>query len=96
MRAERLDAEETREFFDKELTGFSIDSRTVAEGELFFALSPEDYRRHFFTATSFDDAHRFIPDALARGAAAVVARRARVAEDAQLQAYRGRLLLVDD
>lgn len=96
MRAERPDAEETREFFDKELTGFSIDSRTVAPGELFFALSPEDYRRHFFTATSFDDAHRFIPAAFERGAAAVVARRARVAEDAELQAYRDRLLLVDD
>ena len=69
MRAGRPEAEETREFFDKELTGFSIDSRTVAEGELFFALSPEDYRRHFFTATVFDDAHRFIPVAFERGAA---------------------------
>jgi len=88
--------EETREFFDKELTGFSIDSRTVAEGELFFALSPEDYRRHFFTATSFDDAHRFIPAAFERGAAAVVARRERVAGDAELQSFGDRLLLVDD
>lgn len=96
MRAERLDAAETREFFDKELTGFSIDSRTVAEGELFFALAPEDYRRHFFTATSFDDAHRFIPTAFERGAAAVVARRASVGQDAELEAYRERLLLVDD
>jgi UDP-N-acetylmuramoyl-tripeptide--D-alanyl-D-alanine ligase len=96
MRAERLDAAETREFFDKELTGFSIDSRTVAEGELFFALSPEDYRRHFFTATSFDDAHRFIPAAFERGAAAVVARRASVEQNAELQAYRDRLLLVED
>ncbi|HEX8852177.1 MAG TPA: UDP-N-acetylmuramoyl-tripeptide--D-alanyl-D-alanine ligase [Pyrinomonadaceae bacterium] len=96
MRADGLDAEETREFFDKELTGFSIDTRTTREGELFFALSPEDYRRHFFTATSFDDAHRFIPAAFERGAAAVVARRASVEADAELQAYRGRLLLVDD
>ncbi|HZH30303.1 MAG TPA: UDP-N-acetylmuramoyl-tripeptide--D-alanyl-D-alanine ligase [Pyrinomonadaceae bacterium] len=87
---------ETREFFDKELTGFSIDSRTVAEGELFFALSPEDYRRHFFTATSFDDAHRFIPAAFERGAAAVVARRERIERDAELQAFGDRLLLVDD
>ena len=96
MRAERPDAAETREFFDKELTGFSIDSRTVAQGELFFALSPEDYRRHFFTATSFDDAHRFIPSAFERGAAAVVARRASVAGRAELEPYAGRLLLVED
>lgn len=96
IRAERREAEETREFFDKELTGFSIDSRTVAEGELFFALSHEDYRRHFFTATSFDDAHRFIPAAFERGAAAVVARRERIEGDAELQVYRDRLLLVDD
>jgi UDP-N-acetylmuramoyl-tripeptide--D-alanyl-D-alanine ligase len=96
MRAARRDAAETREFFDKELTGFSIDSRTVEEGELFFALAPEDYRRHFFTATSFDDAHRFIPAAFERGAAAVVARRANVAGNAELEAYGERLLLVED
>jgi UDP-N-acetylmuramoyl-tripeptide--D-alanyl-D-alanine ligase len=96
MRAETQDAQETREFFDKELTGFSIDSRTVGEGQLFFALAPEDYRRHFFTATSFDDAHRFIPAAFESGAAAVVARRASVEQNAELQAYRERLLLVED
>ncbi|HZG53402.1 MAG TPA: UDP-N-acetylmuramoyl-tripeptide--D-alanyl-D-alanine ligase, partial [Pyrinomonadaceae bacterium] len=96
IRADHSDTGEAREFFDKELTGFSIDSRTVAEGELFFALSGQDYRRHFFTATSFDDAHRFIPSAFARGAAAVVARRARVEGDAELQAFGNRLLLVDD
>ena len=96
MRADRGETEETPEFFDKELTGFSIDSRTVAKGELFFALSPEDYRRHYFTATTFDDAHRFIPVAFERGATAVVARRERIERDAELQLYRDRLLLVDD
>jgi UDP-N-acetylmuramoyl-tripeptide--D-alanyl-D-alanine ligase len=97
MRADdRRAGAETREFFDKELTGFSIDSRTVGAGQLFFALSPEDYRRHFFTATSFDDAHRFIPAAFERGAAAVVARRERIEGDAELQAFGDRLLLVDD
>src|SRR5918911_1783666 len=88
--------EASPEFFDKELTGFSIDSRTVAPGELFFALAPADYRRHYFTATHFDDAHRYIPQAFARGAAAVVARRDRVAGDEGLQAFADRLLLVDD
>ena len=96
MRADGQGAGETREFFDKELTGFSIDSRTVAEGQLFFALSADDYRRHFFTATSFDDGHRFIPAAFARGAAAVVARRERVEGDAELEALGDRLILVDD
>jgi len=94
--APAVETEEMREFFDRELTGFSIDSRTVVAGQLFFALSPEDYRRHYFTATTFDDAHRFIPAALERGAAAVVARRERVESDAQLHALRPQLLLVDD
>jgi UDP-N-acetylmuramoyl-tripeptide--D-alanyl-D-alanine ligase len=82
--------------FDNQLSGFSIDSRTVAHGDLFFALAPEDYRRHFFTAKEFDDGHRFIPQALAKGAAAVVARRARVEGDEELKKFADRLLLVED
>ncbi|MFL6228874.1 MAG: UDP-N-acetylmuramoyl-tripeptide--D-alanyl-D-alanine ligase [Pyrinomonadaceae bacterium] len=84
------------EFFDKELTGYAIDSRTVAAGDLFFALAPEDYRRHFFTAKEFDDGHRFIAQALGEGAVAAVARRARVDGDAELEPLRHRLLLVED
>lgn len=82
--------------FDKEIQGFSIDSRSVAPGDLFFALSPEDYRRHCFTATSFADAHHFIPQAFENGAVACVARGPRVAGDAALAAYAGQMLLVDD
>ncbi|HEY9286116.1 MAG TPA: UDP-N-acetylmuramoyl-tripeptide--D-alanyl-D-alanine ligase, partial [Pyrinomonadaceae bacterium] len=84
------------EFFDKELTGFSIDTRTTREGELFFALSPADYRRHFFTGSSFDDGHRFIPAAFERGAAGAVARRENVAADAGLGRFADRLLFVED
>ncbi len=84
------------EFFDKEIIGFSIDSRTVAAGELFFALAPVDYRRHHFTAAQFDDGHQYISQAFARGAVGVVALRERGADDAQLQALSERLLLVDD
>jgi UDP-N-acetylmuramoyl-tripeptide--D-alanyl-D-alanine ligase len=84
------------EFFDKEITGFSIDSRAVATGELFFALSPADYAGKSFSATHFTDAHSFIPQAFASGAASVVARRERVAADEALQPYASRLLLVDD
>ena len=82
--------------FDKEIDGFSIDSRATAPGELFFALSPEDYRRHCFTATSFADAHRFIPQAFEQGAVAAVARARRVEGDEDLLPFRDRLLLVED
>lgn len=83
------------ELFDKEIVGFSIDSRTTGAGELFFALSQSDYARAGFNGT-FADAHRFIPQAFSKGAVAAVARRERVEGDAELQAMSGRLLLVED
>jgi UDP-N-acetylmuramoyl-tripeptide--D-alanyl-D-alanine ligase len=49
-------------------TGYSIDSRTVAAGELFFAVKGERL-----------DGHDFISDALERGAIGAVVSRARVA-----------------
>ncbi|MGO8760064.1 MAG: UDP-N-acetylmuramoyl-tripeptide--D-alanyl-D-alanine ligase [Terracidiphilus sp.] len=49
-------------------TGYSIDSRTVAAGELFFAVRGE---RH--------DGHDFLPGAFGRGAVAAVVSRARAA-----------------
>jgi UDP-N-acetylmuramoyl-tripeptide--D-alanyl-D-alanine ligase len=92
----RARAEAAREVFDKEISGFSIDSRATAPGELFFALSPEDYRRHCFTATSFADAHRFIEQAFEQGAVAAVARAERVERDEELRQFSDRLLLVED
>jgi UDP-N-acetylmuramoyl-tripeptide--D-alanyl-D-alanine ligase len=86
---------ERAELFDKEIAGFSIDSRTITAGELFFALSQEDYTRAGFNGT-FADAHRFIPQALEGGAIAAVARADRVAGDEQLRSVASRLLLVDD
>jgi len=83
------------ELFDKEIIDFSIDSRTVGEGELFLALSQPDYERAGFNGT-FADAHDFLAQAFARGAIAAVARRDRVARDEKLQALHDRLLLVDD
>jgi UDP-N-acetylmuramoyl-tripeptide--D-alanyl-D-alanine ligase len=82
--------------FDKEIYGFSIDSRAVRAGELFFALSPADYSRHCFTATSFADAHRFIGQAFALGAVAAVARAERAESDEELRPFRERLLPVGD
>jgi UDP-N-acetylmuramoyl-tripeptide--D-alanyl-D-alanine ligase len=92
----RASTEAGQALFDKEIQGFSIDSRAVAGGDLFFALSPEDYRRHCFTATSFADAHHYIGQAFESGALACVARAQRVAGDASLAVYAERLLLVDD
>src|SRR5499433_2547198 len=83
------------EIFDKEISDYSIDSRTVRDGELFFALSQPDYERAGFNGT-FADAHEFIGEALSCGAIAAVARRERVGRDPGLQKLADRLLLVDD
>jgi UDP-N-acetylmuramoyl-tripeptide--D-alanyl-D-alanine ligase len=82
------------ELFDKEIIDFSIDSRTAGKGELFFALSQPDYERAGFNGT-FADAHDFISQAIASGAIAAVARRARLTGDEKLQKS-DRLVLVDD
>jgi len=83
------------EMFDKQIKDYSIDSRSVGAGELFFALSQQDYARAGFNG-EFVDAHRFIPDAFERGAIAAVARTDRVTGDAYLESVKDRLLLVDD
>ena len=81
--------------FDKEIRNFSIDSRSVEAGELFFALSQEDYSRAGFNGV-FTDGHRYISSAFERGALAAVARADRVPKDRELLALKDRLLLVDD
>lgn len=83
------------ELFGKEIADFSIDSRTIRPGELFFALSPDEYARAGFNGT-FADAHRFITDALGQGALAAVARSDRLRSDERLMKVRDRLLLVED
>jgi UDP-N-acetylmuramoyl-tripeptide--D-alanyl-D-alanine ligase len=83
------------ELFDKQITDFSIDSRSVKAGELFFALSQEDYARAGFNGT-FADAHEFIADAFAKGAIAAVGRTERINNDEKLTQLKDRLLLVDD
>jgi UDP-N-acetylmuramoyl-tripeptide--D-alanyl-D-alanine ligase len=83
------------ELFDKQITDFSIDSRSVKAGELFFALSQKDYARAGFNGV-FADGHEFLENALDSGAIAAVARADRVAGDQALLALKDRLLLVDD
>ena len=83
------------ELFDNQITDFSIDSRSVKAGELFFALSQADYARAGFNG-EFADAHEFIPAAFGNGAMAAVARAERVRGDEKLSRLKDRLLLVDD
>lgn len=83
------------EWLDKEIKGFSIDSRSILAGELFFALSQKDYERAGFNGT-FADAHQYIPEVFERGAAAAVARADHVEGDPLLETLRPSLLLVDD
>ncbi len=83
------------EMFDKQITDYSIDSRSVGAGELFFALSQKDYVRAGFNG-EFADGHQFIAASFAAGAIAAVARIDRVEGDPDLEALKGRLLLVDD
>jgi UDP-N-acetylmuramoyl-tripeptide--D-alanyl-D-alanine ligase len=66
---------------DCAVAGVSIDSRTVQPGDLFVALVGPN-----------NDAHRFVADALAKGAAAAMVQRERAAA-AQ---WHGPLVLVDD
>jgi UDP-N-acetylmuramoyl-tripeptide--D-alanyl-D-alanine ligase len=80
---------------DQTLSGVAIDSRSVAPGELYFALSPDEYRKAGFNG-EFADYHQFIPEALERGAIAAVARAARVAGDPALEPLRHRLIFVED
>ena len=83
------------EIFDKQISDYSIDSRSVGAGELFFALSQKDYARAGFNG-EFVDAHRFIADAFERGAVAAVAREDHVAGNSYLESVKNRLLLVED
>jgi UDP-N-acetylmuramoyl-tripeptide--D-alanyl-D-alanine ligase len=63
-------------------TGCSIDSRTIAPGEVFFAVSGERY-----------DAHTFVGTALERGAIAAVVSKPESLDD---RGQRANLIVVDD
>jgi UDP-N-acetylmuramoyl-tripeptide--D-alanyl-D-alanine ligase len=66
---------------DQIVGGYSIDSRTLGPGELFFAVKGERL-----------DGHDYVPQALERGAAGAVVRRDRLGEFPE----KARLLAVDD
>ncbi len=75
------------ELAEREPAGYSIDSRTVRPGELFFAIQGENY-----------DGHRFVADAMAgRAVAAVVTRDFLDSESARaIDPQKFALLMVDD
>ena len=80
------------EMFDKKIEKFSIDSRAVGAGELFFALSQKDYERAGFNGV-FADGHEYVGSAFASGALAAVVRSDHMTV---MEAFRGRLLVVED
>src|SRR5215472_14203568 len=75
------------DIMDREPSGYSIDSRTLRAGELFFAIRGETH-----------DGHRFVGEALRNGAlAAVVGRAFQAAGDHSVQAGgHTRLIYVED
>ena len=79
-----------------EVTNFSIDSREVQAGDVFFALSQPDYANNGFNG-EFDDATQFVAEAFERGATACVVRPDRFQEHRdELEAYKDKLLFVGD
>lgn len=79
-----------------EVTSFSIDSREVKAGGVFFALSQPDYRKNGFNG-DFEDATVYVPRAFENGAAACVVRQDRLDEHrTALESFRGRLVIVRD
>jgi len=80
----------------REVTNFSIDSRDVQAGDVFFALSQPDYANNGFNG-DFEDATRYVVGAFDKGAVAAVVRHDRYIEHKEeLEKYRHRLLFVND
>ena len=79
-----------------EVNSFSIDSRQVSAGEVFFALSQPDYQNNCFNG-EFADSHVYVPAAFAKGAIAAVVRRDRFEEHkAILSEFEDRLIFTND
>jgi UDP-N-acetylmuramoyl-tripeptide--D-alanyl-D-alanine ligase len=79
----------------EEARAFSLDSRTIEAGDVFFAFSQPDYFNNGFNG-DFEDAHRFVGAAMTRGAIAAVVRVDKLAEHQYLSQFRERLLIVED
>jgi UDP-N-acetylmuramoyl-tripeptide--D-alanyl-D-alanine ligase len=81
---------------DREVSTFSIDSREVQAGDVFFALSQPDYKNNGFNG-EFEDATKYVAGAFEKGAVACVIRPDRYQEHkADLEQYYDRLIFVGD
>lgn len=75
---------------------FSIDSREVQAGDVFFALSQPEYKNNCFNG-EFEDSTKYVASAFEKGAVAAVVRADRFEEhNAELEKYKDRLLFVKD
>ncbi|MBC7796346.1 MAG: UDP-N-acetylmuramoyl-tripeptide--D-alanyl-D-alanine ligase, partial [Pyrinomonadaceae bacterium] len=83
------------DLLEREVNGFSIDSRNIKSGEVFFALAQPDYKNNGFNG-DFADSHDFISDAFKQGAIAVVAHHDKLETNPNLHRFRDKLLLVKD
>ena len=75
---------------------FSIDSREVKAGDVFFALSQPEYKNNCFNG-DFEDSTKYVASAFEKGAIAAVVRRDRFEEHrAELEKFKDKLLFVKD
>ena len=75
---------------------FSIDSREVKAGDVFFALSQPEYKNNCFNG-DFEDSTKYVASAFEKGAIAAVVRHDRFDEHAaELEKYKDKLLFVKD
>ena len=75
---------------------FSIDSREVKAGDVFFALSQPEYKNNCFNG-DFEDSTKYVASAFEKGAIAAVVRHDRFEEHrAELEKYKDKLLFVKD
>ena len=80
----------------RDVVSFTIDSRNVSAGDVFFALSQPEYANNGFNG-DFDDATVFVAEAFKADAVAVVLRRDRYDEHrGELVEFANRLIFVDD
>ncbi len=78
----------------REVGSFAIDSREIQSGDVFFALSQPEYRDNGFNG-DFEDSTRYVESAFEKGAAVCVVRADRF-EEHKLDAFRERVIFVED
>jgi UDP-N-acetylmuramoyl-tripeptide--D-alanyl-D-alanine ligase len=81
---------------EREVVNFVIDSREIAAGDVFFALSQPEYKHSGFNG-EFDDATVYVKHSLEKGAVAAVVRQDRYAEHAtELEKVKDKLIFTED